>query len=112
MKSEKYSYEYKNKIKHLYLKNQNSKYLKKESKKSSKYILSLKRINISYIHYFINYLSKYKKKNSNIVIHSVMRKYVRIMNNEPNLDYQEKTKFINAYNKKDLSIWQQVVMIK
>ena len=41
-----------------------------------------------------------------------MRKYVRIMNNEPNLDYQEKTKFINAYDKNDLSFRQQVAMIK
>ena len=41
-----------------------------------------------------------------------MRKYVRLINGEPNLDYKEKIKLPNNYNSKDLSLRQQIVMIK
>lgn len=118
MSHKKYTDEYKNRIKLLFFNFFN--YLKETSINNhilktgadGNIQLSLKRINICDVHSFINDTSKYKKSTSINYIHSVMRKYVRLLNCEPNLDYKEKIKLTNNYNNKDLSLRQQIVMIK
>ena len=114
----KYSDEYKNKVLILflnffeYLKNSNSLSININKKENNISFLSLKRINITDIEYFVKTSKKYKKKSSLNFILSLMRKFVRLFNDEPNLNYREKIGFTNKINTKDLSYRQQVVMLK
>ena len=91
-------------------KNSNFSDLKKKEKGHNK--LNLKRINISDVQSFLDKIKKYKKQSSINFIKTVMRKYIRLLNDEPDLDYKEKIKFSNNNDCHDLSFRQQVVMIK
>ncbi|MBR1680823.1 hypothetical protein IJ707_03425 [bacterium] len=96
LSKEKITEGHKNKIKNLFFKF--AEYLISKRTKSniykanlnSKKILSLKRINISDSYNFIKYKTRYKKESSIKFILSLMRKYIRLLNNEPKLNFKQR----------------------
>ena len=63
-----------------------------------KIIFTIKEINIVDIYNFVNYKFNYYKEDTKNRILSIMRRFSRILNNDPNLDYQESLCFHKSKN--------------
>lgn len=67
-------------------------------REDKKIIYSITEINLSDVYNFVhsNY-NKYKDKTKNIIL-SIMRKFTRILNNKPDLNYEQKLNFHKSHN--------------
>jgi len=87
--------------------------IKKYDKKKNEIFFSLDKIDIDDVYiFFSNYYytnSEGKSKNYNL---SRMRKYIRLLNEEPNIDYKYKIDFKNKKNKANLTPLEQILLIK
>lgn len=118
LNKEKISNNHKNRIKNIflnffdYLKLNDNELKADKNEINANNVLSLKRINICDAYNFVKYGAKYKKDSSIKFILSIMRKYIRLINEEPYLNYKTRIHFIKNENKKDLTYRQQLALIK
>ena len=95
-----------------FLEKKKFKSIKKIEKIIGNVIFSIKRINISDIYSFIKEKKCYKKQSSINWILSTFRKFTRLLNGEPKLNYKEKIKFSPKTKRNDLSLEEQSLIIK
>jgi len=88
-------------------------FIKKYDKKKNKIFFSLDKININDVYIFISnyYYNNSKIKSKNYVL-SRMRKYIRLLNDEPNLNYNYKIEFKNKKPKIILTSLEEILLIK
>ena len=87
--------------------------IKKYDFESKKIYFSLERIKISDVYEFFDnkYNNNSKNKSLNYIL-SRIRKYIRLINDEPNLNYNKKIEFKNKNRKEVLSSLEQILFIK
>ena len=87
--------------------------IKKYDSESKKIYISFERIKIIDVYDFFDnkYNNNPKNKSINYIL-SRIRKYIRLINDEPNLNYNKKIEFKNKNKKDALSSLEQILFIK